>query len=83
MNNSNESDLVGSLDEIYHTGTFVQIHEMQDMEDKLRMIVMGHRRYVLMQTMVLTTVVTLAHIEPIKGFCVRQNCFLCDINSKT
>ncbi|XP_077332404.1 lon protease homolog, mitochondrial [Lithobates pipiens] len=41
---NNESDLVGSLDEIYHTGTFVQIHEMQDMEDKLRMIVMGHRR---------------------------------------
>ncbi|KAG9461657.1 hypothetical protein GDO78_016118 [Eleutherodactylus coqui] len=41
---NNESDSVGSLDEIYHTGTFVQIHEMQDMEDKLRMIVMGHRR---------------------------------------
>ncbi|XP_073442423.1 lon protease homolog, mitochondrial isoform X3 [Dendrobates tinctorius] len=41
---NNESDSVGSLDEIYHTGTFVQIHEMQDMDDKLRMIVMGHRR---------------------------------------
>ncbi|XP_071969945.1 lon protease homolog, mitochondrial isoform X2 [Engystomops pustulosus] len=41
---NNESDIVGSLDEIYHTGTFVQIHEMQEMEDKLRMIVMGHRR---------------------------------------
>ncbi|XP_053318178.1 lon protease homolog, mitochondrial [Spea bombifrons] len=41
---NNESDVVGSLDEIYQTGTFVQIHEMQDMEDKLRMIVMGHRR---------------------------------------
>ncbi|KAG8454812.1 hypothetical protein GDO86_001144 [Hymenochirus boettgeri] len=41
---SNESDVVNSLDEIYNTGTFVQIHEMHDMEDKLRMIVMGHRR---------------------------------------
>ena len=41
---SNESDVVESLDEIYHTGTFVQIHEMQDLGDKLRMIVMGHRR---------------------------------------
>ncbi|XP_028672396.1 lon protease homolog, mitochondrial [Erpetoichthys calabaricus] len=41
---SNESDVVGSLDDIYHTGTFVQIHEMQDLGDKLRMIVMGHRR---------------------------------------
>lgn len=42
---SNESDVVESLDEVYHTGTFVQIHEMQDLGDKLRMIVMGHRRY--------------------------------------
>lgn len=37
--------MVESLDEVYHTGTFVQIHEMQDLGDKLRMIVMGHRRY--------------------------------------
>ncbi|XP_003795053.1 lon protease homolog, mitochondrial isoform X2 [Otolemur garnettii] len=41
---NNESDVVESLDEIYHTGTFAQIHEMQDLGDKLRMIVMGHRR---------------------------------------
>lgn len=41
---SNESDVVESLDSIYSTGTFVQIHEMQDLGDKLRMIVMGHRR---------------------------------------
>uniref|UniRef100_H3B5F1 Lon protease homolog n=1 Tax=Latimeria chalumnae TaxID=7897 RepID=H3B5F1_LATCH len=41
---TNESDVVESLDEIYRTGTFVQIHEMQDLGDKLRMIVMGHRR---------------------------------------
>ncbi|KAM4629470.1 lon protease homolog, mitochondrial [Polymixia lowei] len=40
----NESDVVESLDAIYSTGTFVQIHEMQDLGDKLRMIVMGHRR---------------------------------------
>ncbi|XP_055020606.1 lon protease homolog, mitochondrial isoform X2 [Boleophthalmus pectinirostris] len=41
---SNESDVVETLDSIYTTGTFVQIHEMQDLGDKLRMIVMGHRR---------------------------------------
>ncbi|XP_041861889.1 lon protease homolog, mitochondrial [Melanotaenia boesemani] len=41
---TNESDVVESLDAIYSTGTFVQIHEMQDLGDKLRMIVMGHRR---------------------------------------
>lgn len=42
---SNESDVAESLDDIYATGTFVQIHEMQDLGDKLRMIVMGHRRF--------------------------------------
>ncbi|CAN9500860.1 unnamed protein product [Ophioblennius macclurei] len=41
---SNEADVVESLDQVYQTGTFVQIHEMQDLGDKLRMIVMGHRR---------------------------------------
>ncbi|XP_051929999.1 lon protease homolog, mitochondrial [Hippocampus zosterae] len=41
---NDESDVVESLDAIYTTGTFVQIHEMQDLGDKLRMIVMGHRR---------------------------------------
>ncbi|XP_008835152.1 lon protease homolog, mitochondrial [Nannospalax galili] len=41
---NNESDVVESLDEIYHTGTFAQIHEMQDLGDKLRMILTGHRR---------------------------------------
>uniref|UniRef100_A0AAY5F4D3 Lon protease homolog, mitochondrial n=1 Tax=Electrophorus electricus TaxID=8005 RepID=A0AAY5F4D3_ELEEL len=34
-----ESDVVESLDAIYNTGTFVQIHEMQDLGDKLRMII--------------------------------------------
>ncbi|XP_078054201.1 lon protease homolog, mitochondrial isoform X1 [Mustelus asterias] len=41
---NNESDTVESLAEIYKIGTFVQIHEMQDLGDRLRMIVMGHRR---------------------------------------
>ncbi|XP_029004140.1 lon protease homolog, mitochondrial [Betta splendens] len=41
---NNESDVVESLESIYSIGTFVQIHEMQDLGDKLRMIVMGHRR---------------------------------------
>uniref|UniRef100_A0A667WSQ5 Lon protease homolog, mitochondrial n=1 Tax=Myripristis murdjan TaxID=586833 RepID=A0A667WSQ5_9TELE len=41
---NNESDVVEALDAVYTTGTFVQIHEMQDLGDKLRMIVMGHRR---------------------------------------
>ncbi|KAJ8303937.1 hypothetical protein KUTeg_017520 [Tegillarca granosa] len=41
---SNEAEVVNNLDDIYPVGTFVQITEMQDLGDKLRMIVMGHRR---------------------------------------
>ena len=36
--------MVKSLDEIYKVGTFTQIHEVQDLGDKLRMVVMGVRR---------------------------------------
>ena len=36
-----------NLSEIYNVGTFVEIKEMQDLGDKgLRMILMGHRRFV-------------------------------------
>ncbi len=41
---SEESDVVKNLSDIYPVGTFVQIHELQDLGDKLRMIVMAHRR---------------------------------------
>lgn len=36
---------MNSIDDLYEVGTFVQIHELQDLGDKLRMIVMAHRRY--------------------------------------
>jgi Lon-like ATP-dependent protease len=39
-----ERDVVTALDEIYRVGTFAQIQEIQDLGDKLRMIVVGHRR---------------------------------------
>lgn len=51
---SNESDVVEDLNEVYQMGTFVQIHEMQDLGDKLRMIVMGHRRLVTCTSLHLT-----------------------------
>jgi Lon-like ATP-dependent protease len=40
----NESDVVNNLSDIYTTGTFAQIHEMQDLGDRLRLVVMAHRR---------------------------------------
>ena len=38
------SDAIKNLDEVYPIGSFVQIHEVHDMGDRLRMIVMAHRR---------------------------------------
>ena len=38
------SDVIKNLDEVYKIGAFVQIHEVHDMGDRLRMIVMAHRR---------------------------------------
>ncbi|VVD05234.1 unnamed protein product [Leptidea sinapis] len=39
-----KSDIVSSLDDLHDVGVFAQIHEMQDMEYKLRLVVMAHRR---------------------------------------
>lgn len=41
---TNEAEVVASLDELHQVGTFVQIHELEDMGDKIRMIVLAHRR---------------------------------------
>jgi len=41
---NDESEVVGDLSQIHPIGTFVQIHELQDLGDKLRMVVMAHRR---------------------------------------
>lgn len=35
---------MNDLSEIYSVGTFVQIHELQDLGKKLRLVVMAHRR---------------------------------------
>ncbi|XP_055535305.1 lon protease homolog, mitochondrial isoform X2 [Wyeomyia smithii] len=40
----NPSEVVNDLSEIYNVGTFAQIQEMQDLGDKLRLVVTAHRR---------------------------------------
>lgn len=40
----NESEVVNNVDDVYNVGVFVQIHEMQDLGDRLRLVVMAHRR---------------------------------------
>ncbi|KOB74410.1 Uncharacterized protein OBRU01_09227, partial [Operophtera brumata] len=39
-----KSDIVSNLDDLHNVGVFAQIHEMQDMDFKLRLVVMAHRR---------------------------------------
>lgn len=42
---SDTREVVDSMNDLYHIGTFVHIHEIQDLEEyKMRMIVMAHRR---------------------------------------
>lgn len=40
----NPNEVVDNLTEIYDVGTFAQIQEMQDLGDKLRLVVTAHRR---------------------------------------
>lgn len=35
---------MSNLDDLHQVGVFAQIHEMQDMDYKLRLVVMAHRR---------------------------------------
>lgn len=44
MTSSNEDEVVSSLDDLYDMGTFVQITEVHDMGERMRMIIQGHRR---------------------------------------
>lgn len=39
-----EEELITNLNDVYNLGTFAQIQELQDLGDKLRMVVVAHRR---------------------------------------
>ncbi|XP_014477922.1 PREDICTED: lon protease homolog, mitochondrial isoform X2 [Dinoponera quadriceps] len=40
----NEAEIVQNLDDIYSIGTFAQVHEVQDLGNRMRLVVMAHRR---------------------------------------
>ena len=42
----NTNDSITNLDQVYPVGTFVQITELDDKNERLRMVVNGHRRFV-------------------------------------
>ncbi|XP_065572832.1 lon protease homolog, mitochondrial-like [Artemia franciscana] len=50
--NEDDNEVVEKMDDVYPVGTFVQIHELQDLGDKLRMIVMAHRRIKIVQQLI-------------------------------
>ena len=41
---SNEADVITNLDDIYNIGMFVQITEFQEFNNRMRLIIQGHRR---------------------------------------
>lgn len=41
---ANDSEVVQSLQDIYDVGTFAQIHEVQDLGTKLKLVATAHRR---------------------------------------
>lgn len=43
-NDDNDSEVVDKLTDLYPVGSFAQIQEMQDLGDKLRLVVVAHRR---------------------------------------
>ncbi|XP_063990635.1 lon protease homolog, mitochondrial isoform X2 [Diachasmimorpha longicaudata] len=43
-NEENEAEVVQNLEDVYSVGTFAQIHEVQDLGDRLRLVIMAHRR---------------------------------------
>lgn len=40
----NETEVVTNVDDVHNIGVFAQIHEMQDLGDRLRLVIMAHRR---------------------------------------
>jgi ATP-dependent Lon protease len=40
----NKAEVVQKLSDVYDVGSFAQIQEMQDLGDKLRVVVTAHRR---------------------------------------
>lgn len=40
----NKHEIVAKLTDVYEVGSFAQIQEMQDLGDKLRLVVTAHRR---------------------------------------
>ncbi|XP_055383552.1 lon protease homolog, mitochondrial isoform X2 [Condylostylus longicornis] len=47
-----EEELVKSISDVYSTGTFAQVQEMQDLGDRLRLVVTAHRRIKVLKQLI-------------------------------
>ncbi|KAL3312802.1 Lon protease mitochondrial [Cichlidogyrus casuarinus] len=65
-NSEDQSDVVNSVDELYDTGTFVQIPEWDDLGHKMRILVIGQRRIKLNKQLPESAQVTIENAEPKK-----------------
>lgn len=48
----NKHEIVAKLSDVYEVGSFAQIQEMQDLGDKLRLVVTAHRRVKIVGQMI-------------------------------
>lgn len=48
----NKKEIVDKLSDVYEFGSFAQIQEMQDLGDKLRIVVTAHRRVKILGQMI-------------------------------
>lgn len=48
----NKSEVVQKLSDVYAVGSFAQIQEMQDLGDKVRLVVTAHRRVKIVGQMI-------------------------------
>lgn len=62
----NDKEIVEKLSDIYDVGSFAQIQEMQDLGDKLRLVVTAHRRIKILGQLV-EDLVDVAVKPPKKG----------------
>ncbi|KAL0101790.1 hypothetical protein PUN28_019140 [Cardiocondyla obscurior] len=61
----NEADVVQTLDDIYPIGTFAQVHEVQDLGNRLRLVIMAHRRIKIVNQIVEDTTSKAEHDDTV------------------
>ena len=63
---SHESDVVSDISDIHPVGIFAHMSEMHDMNDRMRLLLMGHRRYEhMLITMEVSSSILSLHIADI------------------